>query len=100
MVSSVFAEVCFLTKQFKAAITPGKNIWDIIAIVVALNSLYNDFEPIIASMLESKEKSIEEIYQILASAKAKLKSIRVTRIISDLAMILRGPPKTATSKDI
>lgn len=99
MVSSVFAEVRFLTKRLKAAITPGKDIWDIIAIVVALDSLHNDFEPTIASMLESGEKPIEEIYQILASAKAKLKSKRATGVISDLAMISRGPPKTATPED-
>lgn len=73
-VMSVFANVRFLIKRLRAAITPERDIWDSIAIVVALDSLHDDFEATTASMLERGDKTIEEIQQILALTEAKLVS--------------------------
>lgn len=100
---SIFADVRFLVKRLRSAITPNRDIWDSIAIVVALDSLHDDFETITTSMLERGDKTIEEIQQILASAEAKFISKRATEITADLAMISRGKNGTgkrkATSED-
>lgn len=60
-VMSIFADVRFLVKRLQSAITPNRDIWDSIAIVVALDSLHDDFETATASMLERGDKTIKEI---------------------------------------
>lgn len=88
-VMSVFADVRFLIKQLRAAITPDRDIWDSIAIVVALGSLHDDFEATTASILKCGDKIIKEIQQILAPTEAKLVSKRATGMTGDLAMASR-----------
>lgn len=93
-----------MVKRLRSAITPNRNIWDSIAIVVALDSLHNDFETTTNSMLESGDKSINEIQQILASAKAKFLSKRATGVTGELAMMSKGRnsrynKRKATSED-
>lgn len=87
---SIFADVRVLIKRLRAAIAPNRDIWDSIAIVVALDSLHDDFEATTASMLERGDQTIEEIQQILASAEAKLISKRATGVTGDLVMVSRG----------
>lgn len=101
-VMSIFADVRFLVKRLRSAITPNRDIWDSIAIVVALDSLHHDFETTTTSMLERGDKTIEEIQQILASAEAKFISKRATGVTADLAMSSRGKnagKRKATSED-
>lgn len=50
-VMSIFADIRFLIKRLRAAITPNRAIWDSIAIVVALDSLHDDFKTTTTSML-------------------------------------------------
>lgn len=88
-VMSIFADVRSIIKRLRAAITPDCDIWDSIAIVVALDPLHDDFEATTASMLERGDKSIEEIQKILASTEAKLVSKRTTGMTGDLAMSYR-----------
>lgn len=88
-VMNIFADVCFLIKRLRAAIIPKWDIWDIIAIVVALDSLHNNFETTTTSILEQGDKTIDEIQQILASVKAKFISKRATKVTGDLAMMFR-----------
>lgn len=45
--------------------TPHRDLWDIIAIVIALDSLHNNFDTTTASLLETRNKSINEIQSIL-----------------------------------
>ena len=47
----MFANISFLIKKLQAAITPTRNIWNSIDIVVAFDSLHNNFEAITASIL-------------------------------------------------
>ena len=99
---SIFAEVRFLIKRLRAAITPNRDIWDSIAIVIVLDSLHDDFETTTASMLERGDKTIDEIQQILASAEAKFISKRATRVTGDLAMMSKDRNSTkrkASSED-
>ncbi len=101
-VMSVFADVRFLVKRLRAAITPNRDIWDSIAIVVALDSLHDDFETTTTSMLEQGDKTIDKIQQIVVSAEAKFISKRATGLTGDLAMMSRGRnsgKRKATSDD-
>ncbi len=45
--------------------TPGRDLWDTIAIVIALDSLHEDFDMTTASLLETGDKMIDEIQSIL-----------------------------------
>lgn len=67
----IFAEVQYLCKRSRTAITPGQDFWDIITIVIALDTLYNNVEIIMTSLLESRDKMINQIQSILQSKKAQ-----------------------------
>lgn len=86
---SIFTNVKFLIKQLRAAITLDRNIWDSIAIVIVLNSLHDKFKTITASILECSDKSIMEIYRILAFTKAKLVSKQTTGMTEKLTMLYK-----------
>lgn len=94
----VFAEVKYLCKRLRSAITPGRDLWDTIAIVIALESLHRDFDTTTASLLETGDKSIDEIQSILQSKEAKNLSKRATGDTGDLAMAFRDRDRGASSK--
>lgn len=58
---SRFANVCFLVKWLQIVFSSNRNIWDSIAIVIAFDSLYNNFETTTTSMFKSGEKIIDKI---------------------------------------
>lgn len=61
-VTSIFAKVTFLVKRLRVAVTLNKNIWDSIAVVIAIESLHDNFEYVILVLLrQGREKSIDEI---------------------------------------
>lgn len=90
-VVEIFAKVQYLCKQLKAVITKKKDSFKKIAIVIALNMLYNDFNTTTASMLETRNKSIDEIFTIIQSKEAKYKSKRATENIDDAALAFHAP---------
>ncbi len=92
-ITSIFADVRLLTKRLRAALTLNRDIYDSIAIVIALDSIHDDFETKTSSLLETGDKTIDEIQQILCSAEAKNLSKRATGVTNDLAMSFRGPPR-------
>lgn len=101
-VMSIFANVRFLVKRLQSTITTNRDIWDSIAIVVALDFLHDDFETTITSMLERGDKTIEEIQQILASAEAKFLSKQAIGVTADLTMMSKSKgssKRKATSDD-
>lgn len=89
-ITSIFADVRLLTKCLRAALTSNSNIYDSIAIVIPLESIHDDFDTKTSSLLETGDKTIDEIQQILCSAKAKNLSKRATGITGDPAMAFRG----------
>ena len=94
----IFAEVRYLCKRLRTAMTPGRDLWDTIAIVIALDTLHDDFDTTTASLLESGDKTIDQIQSILQSKEAKNISKRATGVTGDLAMAFRdsnGPKKKA-----
>lgn len=60
-ITSIFADVQILTKRLRAALTPNRNIYNSIAIVIALNSIHNNFETKTSSLLETGNKTIDKI---------------------------------------
>ncbi len=60
-VIQIFAKVKYLCKCFCSAMTPGRDFWDTIAIVIALDSLYKNFDTTITSLLETDDKTIDQI---------------------------------------
>ena len=51
----------------------GRNLFDTIAIITIFDTLHTDFKATIASMLETGNKTIEEIQSIIQSKEAKYK---------------------------
>lgn len=92
-ITSVFADVRLLTKRLRAALTPGRDIYDSIAIVIALDLIHEDFDTKTSSLLGTGDKTIDEIQQILCSAEAKNLSKKATGVTNDVAMSFRGPQK-------
>ena len=66
--------------------TPGRDMWNTIAICIALNTLYDNFDMITASLLDTRDKTIDQIQGILQSKEAKNLRKRSTGAIKDLAM--------------
>ena len=87
-VVEIFAEVRYLCKQLKAAITEGIDPFETMAIVIALDTLYDNYDTTTTSMLETGNKSINEIFAIIQSKKAKFKSKRATGNMGDAAMTI------------
>lgn len=81
--------------------TLGRDLWDMIVNVIALDSLHDNFNTITASLLEAGNKTIDQIQRILQSNKVKNISKQVTRGTSDLAMVFRdsgnAPKRKANS---
>lgn len=86
----IFAEVQYLCKRLKAVMTKGRDPFETMAIVIALDTLYNDYDTTTASMLETGNKSIDEIFAIIKSKEAKFKRKRATKNMGDAAMSIRG----------
>lgn len=99
-VVEIFTKVKYLYKQLKAAMIEGKDLFETIAIVIALDMLHNDFDTTTASMLKTKNKFIDEIFTIIQLKKAKLKNKRVIRNVSDVAPAFCTPlPKRKATYD-
>ena len=101
-VMQIFAEVKYLCKCLRSTMTLGQDLWDTIAIVIALDSLHEDFDTTTASLLETGDKTIDQIQSILQSKEAKNLSKRATGGTGDLAMAFRdksGPKRKANSDD-
>lgn len=60
-ITSVFADIQILIKQLKAALTPGHNIYNNIAIIVTLHFIHNDFVTKTSSLFKIDNKTIDEI---------------------------------------
>lgn len=99
-VVEIFAKVRYLCKQLKAATIEGRDSIKTIAIVIALDTLHNDFDTTTVSMLEMGNKSIDEIFTIIQQKEIKLKSKGVTGNIDDAVLTFYAPPpKTKATYD-
>lgn len=70
----IFTEVYFFYKKLKVAIIKKYNLFNIIIIIIILNTLYCNFKVISISILETGDKTIKEIYSIIQSKETKYKA--------------------------
>ena len=92
-VMQIFAEAQYLCKRLQIVMTPNRDLWDIIAMIIALNTLYEDFDTMTASLLETGNKTIDKIQSILQSKEAKNISKHTTRGTGELAMAFKDNNK-------
>lgn len=97
-VTAIFAEVKHLVQQLQAAVIEHRTIWDNIIFVIALDSLYNDFEMTITPLLYLSNKDLEKIELIVTSTEVANLAKQATCIIRDLAIMVRkNEPQQQTS---
>ena len=98
LVIQIFAKVKYPYKRLQTAITLGRDLWDMIAIMIALNSLYNDFNTTIASLLEASNKTINQIQNSLQFKKAKNISKQATEGTGNLVIVFRDSSNASKKK--
>ena len=76
-------------QHLQSAVMEHCTIWDNIILVVALDSLHDNFEMTIAPLFHSNDKYLKEIQQIVTSTKVANMTKRATGQIADLAMIAK-----------
>lgn len=57
----IFIEVRYLCKYLCIAMTLDRDIWVTIAIVIALDTLYNNFDMTTSSLQKIRDKTIDQI---------------------------------------
>ena len=87
--TTIFAEVKQLMQRLQSAVTEHCTIWDSITLVVALDSLHNNFEMTTTPLLHSDNKDLKETQQIITFTKAANMAKRATGQIADLAMMAK-----------
>lgn len=100
LIIQIFAEIKYFCKRLQMVITLGQDLQDTIAIVIALDSLYNDFNTNTASLLEAGNKTINQIQSFLLSKKVKNISKQVIENISNLAKIFRNSSNATKKRQI
>ncbi len=95
----IFAEVRYLFKRLRTAMTQGRDLLDTIAIVIALDTLHDNFDTTTASLLESGDNTIDQIQSILQSKETKNISKRTKGAVRDLAMAFRDRKRKANSDE-
>lgn len=88
-VMQIFVKVKYFCKRFCLAITPGQDFQNIIIIIIALNLLYKIFDTTTASLLETSDKTINQIQSIFQLKEAKNLSKQANRGIGNLAMAFK-----------
>lgn len=89
LVIQIFAKVKYLCKRFCLAMIQGQNLWNIITIIIAFDLLYEDFDITIAGLLETDNKTIDQIQSILQLKKVKNLSKQAIGSTSNLAIAFR-----------
>lgn len=97
-VMQIFAEVQYFCKRLQIIITSSCNLCNIIAIVILLDSLDENFDIITTSLQEIENKTIDQILSILQFKEVKDFSKQVTKNIEDLAMAFREKNGGVSSK--
>ena len=69
-VTTIFAEMKQLVQRLQSTVTKNRTIWDSITLVIALDSLHDNFEMNTRLLLHSGDKDFKEIQQIVTSTEA------------------------------
>ena len=87
--TTIFAKVKQLVRRLQSAVLEQRTIWESITLVVALDSLHNNFEMTTALPLHSGDKDLKEIQQIVMSTEAANLAKQAVRGTTKLTMIAK-----------
>lgn len=87
--TTIFAEVKQLVQRLQSAVTEQRTIWNSITLVVALDSLHDNFEMTTAPLLHFGDKDLEEIQQRATSTETANLAKRVVGATADLTMMAK-----------
>lgn len=79
----------YLYQRFRMVITPNRDLWNTITIVITLDSMHENFDTTNASLLKAGNKTIDQIQSILQLKEAKNLSKQASGDTSNLAMAFR-----------
>ena len=102
---TIIAEVKQLVQRLQSTVIKQRTIWESITLVVALDSLHDDFEMTTVPLLHSDDKDLEEIQQIVTSTEAAKLAKRAVGATTNLAMMAKKkqlekyPAKPKTNKE-
>lgn len=65
LIIKILAKVCFFCKQLKTAMIARYNLFNIIAIIIILDTLYSNFKVTKINMFQTSNKTIEKIQNII-----------------------------------
>ena len=87
-----FGEVNSLIKKIQAAVEPGRNIWQDIALITILEGLPEEYNAKKEHILNQKHITPADAQQILASEESRVVTNRQTNSVPDRALtVVRGP---------
>lgn len=86
----IFVKLKYFCKRFWMAITWERNLWGTMAVVITLSLFHEDFNTTTTSLLETSDKTINQIQNVLQSKKAKNISKKPTgRGTGNFAIVFR-----------
>lgn len=65
LIIEIFVKVQYLYKRLKIAMTKERNLFEIMVIVITLNTIYDNYNTITVSTLEIRNNFINEIFTII-----------------------------------
>ena len=71
------------------AVTKQRTIWENIILIIALDSLHNNFEMTTAFPLYSDDKNLEDIQEIVKSSKVANLVKCIVKVIMDLTLLAK-----------
>ena len=87
--TTIVVKVKQLVQRLQSAVTEHQTIWDSITLVVALDSLHNNFEMTTVPFLHYGDKDLEKIQQVVTSIKTANMAKQAIGQTADLAMIAK-----------
>lgn len=87
--TTIFGEVSTLVDRLQNAVSDNRMIWKSIKIVVAADSLHDDFDHVVRPILHVGDKTLEQIQQIVTSTEQVNLADRATSVTSEAAMMFR-----------
>lgn len=96
--TTIFGEVSTLVDRLQNAVSDNRTIWEPIKIVVAADSLHDDFDHVVRPILHAGDKTLEQIQPIVTSTEQASIADRATGVTSEAAMLFR-PARNKTNDE-
>ena len=87
--TTIFGKVSTLVDRLQNAVSDNQTIWELIKIVVAADSLHDDFDHVVRPIFHTGDKTLDQIQQIVTSKGQANLADRATDVTSEAAMMFR-----------